>query len=269
MYYTNSAGVRLKSVLYYPANYDASKKYPMVVEIYELQSSLLHNYVNPTERNQDGINVANLTSKGYFVLRPDIVYGKGNPGVSAADCTIAATNEVVRREMVDSSRIGLAGHSFGGYEVNFIITQTSLFAAAVSGCGIADVPAHYLSIGWNLGKPEIFRFENQQWRMGKSLFDDWDGYQRNSPVRHAAKITTPLLLWTGEDDRQVHYHQSIAFYLALKRLNKKQILLVYPKEEHNMEQPKNQRHLTVHIEDWFDYFLKGDRSKEWISRGIN
>jgi dipeptidyl aminopeptidase/acylaminoacyl peptidase len=215
----------------------------------------------------EGFNIANLTAKGYFVLLPDIEYEMGNPGLSAADCTIAATKEVIRRGLVNSDKIGLTGHSFGGYETNFIITQTDLFAAAVSGAGISDLRSHYLSIGWPLGSAEIWRYESQQLRMNKSLFEDKDGYDRNSPVVHADRVNTPLLLWTGEEDRQIHYYQSIAFYLALQRCNKKEIMLVYPSDRHVIYDRSHQKDLTRRIEEWFDYYLKDKSEAKWIVNG--
>lgn len=268
IYYENSKHIPLHGALFYPAEYDPEKKYPMIVHIYEEQFHLMHRYVNPSNNNMTGFNIANMTAKGYFVLLPDITYEKNNPGISAADCVVAATKQVIRMGLVKPDKIGLIGHSFGGYETNFIITETGLFAAAVSGSGIADTQGHYLSVGWTFGRPEIWRFENQQWRMESSLFEDKESYDRNSPVIHVAKVKTPLLLWTGEEDRQVHYYQSIAYYLALRRLNKEQIMLIYPKDTHVIFDKKHQIDLTHRIVDWFDYYLKEKVPAKWITEGI-
>ncbi|RZJ36548.1 MAG: S9 family peptidase [Flavobacterium sp.] len=266
--YTMPSGKLAKAVLCYPANYDINKKYPMVVSIYEKQSQYLHNYSAPSLQNTIGFNRAAFNLNGYFVLLPDLEYERNDPGVSAAQNVVAATRAALQMVPVDPARIGLIGHSFGGYEANFIITQTNLFAAAVSGAGIADVPAHYLSVSWSFGHPEIDRYENQQWRMDKSLFDDRQAYERNSPVHTAEKVTTPLLIWTGQDDPQVHWHQSIAYHLALRRLGKKNIMVVYPKEGHAIAKPDYQRDLTRRIREWFGYYLKGEEPAEWITDGI-
>ena len=264
--YQNSKGKWLQGLLTYPANYDASKQYPMVVNIYEKQFYLFHRYQNPSLYNSTGVNSANLSNKGYFVFRHDIEYEVGEPGISATDCTVAAVKAALANKSINPKKIGLIGQSFGGYETNFIITQTNLFSAAVSGASVADLQRHYLSIGWYNGRPEVFRFEHQQWRMGKSLFDDREAYIRNSPVTFVENVTTPLLLWSGEGDRQVHYFQSIAYYLALRRLGKEQIMLLYPNEEHALVKPNFQVDLTTRVEDWFDHYLK-DEQKEWISNG--
>lgn len=263
--YKNRDGKKLKGLLYYPSNFDSRKSYPMVVHIYDSQHYLQHYYLNPSEYNMTGFNVANLVAEGYFVLLPDITYDIGNPGLSATDCVVAAVAKAVEYSYVDPQKIALVGHSFGGYETNFIITQTNLFACAISGASIADFPGWYLSIGWNDGNPELWRFESQQFRMGKSLFEDFDGYLKNSPVTHAKNITTPILLWAGENDRQVHYDQSIAFYLALRRLNKKQILLIYPGEGHAFTNPKNKKDLTTKLLDWLNFYLKGSAPQAWMT----
>lgn len=268
MPYTNTKKQTLNSVLYYPADYDPLKKYPMIVYIYENWPKQLHHYYNPSLLLENGINPANLTSKGYFVLIPDIEYEIGNPGLSATDCTVSATKEIIRKGLVAPDKIGLIGHSFGGYETNFIITQTNLFAAAVSGAGFADFTGHYFSVGWNWGKAEMWRYEDQQLRMQKSFFEDKAGYDRNSPVQYADKVQTPVLLWTGEEDKQVHYTQCIAFYLALKRNHKKQIMLIYPGAAHVVSEKSHQIDLTHRVEDWFDYYLKGKTPPSWISEGV-
>lgn len=266
--YQNSYGDILKAILYYPANYDPNKKYPMVVEIYEKQSHQLHSYINPTQNNMIGFNTTNFTTNGYFVLKPDIIFKRNNPGSSATDCTISATRVVVDKGLVDENRVGLIGHSFGGYETNFIITETDFFTAAVSGAGIADIAFFYHSIDEITGAPEIFRFENQQWRMDKPLYEDIEGYLRNSPVIQAKKVKTPILIWTGEKDNQVNYNQSVAYYLALRRMKKDLILLVYPDETHVISRPHYQKDLSCRIQEWFDYYLKNSKPKDWIRNGI-
>ena len=268
IYYTNTKKVPLQGILYYPANYNPKEKYPMVVRIYEKQSDMFHNYYNPSLHNMTGYNIANLTAKGYFVLLPDIIYEKGNPGISAADCVIAATKEVINKGIINPNKIGLMGNSFGGYETNFIIGQTNLFACAVSGASVADITGWYLSIGWMSGLPEIWRFEDQQWRMGKSLFEDKKAYENNSPITYVDNIKTPVLIWTGEEDRQVHYYQSIAFYLALRRLKKEVIMMIYPEESHALLKKENQKDLTHRVEDWLGYYLKDESPKNWIKEGI-
>lgn len=266
--YTNSKGTPLKAALFYPAGYDAAKKYPMIVSIYQLQSHNISIYVNPSENNLIGFNITNLVSKGYFVLLPDIVYELGKAGSSATDCVAAATNKVIEKGLVDPGKIGLMGHSFGGYETNFIITQTNMFAAAISSAGASDLVSGYFGVGWNRGAPNFWRYETQQMRIGKSFYEDKQAYIANSPIWHAEKVQTPLFSWTGEEDRQVHYYQSIAYHLALRRLNKPNIMLIYPKEAHVLTTIDHQKDITHRLEDWFAYYLKKESPADWIKGGI-
>jgi dipeptidyl aminopeptidase/acylaminoacyl peptidase len=112
----------------------------------------------------------------------------------------------------------------------------------------------------------MWRFENQQWRMEKSLYDDKEGYLRNSPIMNAENVTTPLLLWTGKNDRIVPWNQSITYYLALRRLGVKNSMLVYPYEDHSLENPDNQTDLSKRMMAWFDDLLKGEPEPESISK---
>lgn len=257
IHYRNAKGQNLKGVLYYPFNYDANKKYPLIVNIYEYQSNRLHKYYNPTLFQSYGYNPPFLCSNGYFVLSPDIEQENGNIGGSALDCTLAAVKEITKLEVIDEKRIGLMGHSFGGYETNYIITASDFFACAVSGASITDLNSFYLSIDNNFHQPNATRFQTDvQWRMGKTLFEDNELYRRNSPVPNAASLKTPLLLWTGKEDYHVPWQQTVEFYMALRILGKPGKMLLYPNEGHTLEQKKNQTDLSTRILEWFDYYLK-------------
>lgn len=158
---------------------------------------------------------------------------------------------------------GLIGHSFGGYETDFIITQSNLFACAVAGAATTNNLSSYLSVSQNLGIPNFFKFEYGQSRMIVSPYENMDWYLNNSPVMHAANVNTPLLSWTGLKDPQVEPRQSFEFYMALRRLGKTHILLAYPNEVHSMEKKENAIDLTAKIEEWFDYYLKGMKVPVW------
>lgn len=265
--YKNSKGDSLSGILYYPAQYNSHKKYPMIVYIYEKLSRNYYNYINPSQLDDRGFNISTFTTQGYFVLLPDISYKIGEPGISAVDCVVSATKEIIKNENILPNKVGLIGHSFGGYETDFIVTQTNLFAAAVAGSAATDLSSFYVTIGAT-GRPDLWRFEHQQWRMGKSLFEDWEGYNKNSPIVHVKNITTPLLTWTGGDDKQVNWNQSTEFFVALHRLQKKHIMLLYPKEGHTLSSSKNQKDLQTRIHDWFDYHLKDLPPPSWITSGL-
>lgn len=263
IHYKNLKGESLKGLLYYPSGYNKNKRYPMVVHLYEKQSYQRHSYVNPTMINEDGFNISNLTAKGYFVLLPDIAYEVGNVGFSALECVEAAVKEVKNLYLIDDAKIGLIGHSFGGNETDFIITQSNLFACAVAGAATTNYLSSYLSVARNLGIPNFFKMEYGQARMKVSPYENMEWYLKNSPVIHAGNVNTPLLSWTGLKDPQVEPRQSFEFYMALRRLGKRHIMLAYPNEGHGMEKKENAIDLTTKIEEWFDHYLKGMKAPTW------
>lgn len=249
-------GKKLNALLHYPDNFKMGKKYPMIVYIYEKKSQDYADYVYPTYYEYGGFNSKVYTASGYFVLEPDISYTIGTPGTSALNCVVAAVQEVLEKQVVDKDNIGLIGHSFGGYETTFIISQTDTFKTAVAGAPITDLTSYYFSISAEGYQPEIWRFENQQWRMGFPYFANKQAYLDNSPLQHADQIDCPLLLWAGGKDNVVPYSQSVELYLALRRLQQEVVFLLYPDESHALMQKKNQYDLSKRIKAWFDNYLK-------------
>ncbi|PKP15498.1 MAG: hypothetical protein CVU07_09910, partial [Bacteroidetes bacterium HGW-Bacteroidetes-23] len=189
-------------------------------------------------------------------LYPDIHYQLGKAPFNATDQVIAATKKAVSSASIDASRIGLIGHSFGGYQTNFIISQTNLFTCAVSGSSVVDNVSSYLSYSDRSKVPRYFMYEYHQQRIPFNLFDNWENYLYNSPIYYAKKIETPLLTWSGDNDTIVPHTQTMMLYFALRRLNKKNTMILYPNEGHFMSNPKNQKDLSVKIKNWFDYYLK-------------
>jgi len=265
--FRNSKGKELKAALYYPANYDPAKKYPMVVNTYEKKSNLVHRYNNPNNFINDG-NPTVFTTNGYFFLHPDIDYEQGTVGSDVVDCTVSATNEIIASGLVDPAKIGLIGFSFGGYESAFMSTQTNLFSAVVSGAGIMDLVSFYLNVEWDSGASDITCFQEEKWRLGKTPFEDPLLYAKYSPVANAVNVKTPILIWSGKEDIHVNWHQSVEFYLALRRLGKEQMMLLYPGEAHGLMKPNNQIDFNHRIQDWFAYYLKKEVPALWISEGI-
>lgn len=268
IHYNTETGKELNGALFYPADYESTKKYPMIVWVYETVSRSLHQYINPSMKNSLGFNIANLTSKGYFVLLADIDFKKGSPGKSAVECVTAAVNKVEEMGYIESGKIGLIGHSFGGYETNFIISQTDIFSAAISGSGVSDIIQHYFTVNSEDNKVDAWRYENQQYRMGVPFYDNYEAYFENSPLIQAKNINTPLLTWTGLLDENVQPKQALTFYAALRRLKKKHIMLRYPDEGHILFKTKNQIDITHRVQQWFDHFLNKEPASEWIEKII-
>jgi len=129
--YTNSKGQKLQGTLTLPADYQPGKKYPMLVFFYELMSNTHHTFSMPVY--DDRPQMSTYASNGYLVLQPDVVYEIGKPGSSALDCVTSAVKKVIELGYADPKHIGLQGHSWGGYQSSFIVTQTDMFAAVVTG----------------------------------------------------------------------------------------------------------------------------------------
>lgn len=254
--YKNIDGEDLNGLLHYPDNYVPGKQYPMIVNIYEMEAKNYQTYQNPTLYRGDGFNYRNFTATGYFVLEPDILVKIGKPGLSALDCTLAAVHKVLELGVVDKNALGLIGSSFGGYETSFIISQTNLFSAAVTGCGVFDLTSVYYTLREDWGRPVHPIVENGQYQMEKSLYKNQEAYRNNSPSEFVEDINTPTLIWTGGADYQVDWHQSRTMYLALRLLDKDVELLIYENEPHSIINHQNQKDLSERIGRWFDKYLK-------------
>ena len=268
--YTNSDGIPLKGILYYPLGYDPSLKYPMAVHIYEKQIQLDNRYPYHSYYESLGFNIRLFLEDGYFVYLPDIVIqGKAGPGLDALDCVNHALDALAHNPLIDRGRIGLIGHSFGGYETDYIATRSARFAAFVSGSSHSDIVWDANSFNYNFDIPDYVRIEANMYKMGKPFSEDKGLYFKNNPVYHAEKVNAPVLLWTGLSDQNVTADHSMAFYNALRRNQKEVIALFYNGEGHSLQKEQAQFDLTSRILDWFGYFLKGDTESGWISKGIS
>lgn len=265
--YTNANGKQLQGALFYPANYEPGKKYPMITYIYELLSDGIHAYSAPTQRNYYSQTV--FSHEGYFVLKPDIVFDAGDPGISSVKTMEAAVKKVVDMGLVDEKKVGLVGHSWGGYQAGYAVTQTDIFAASVAGAGLTNLTSMYGMIAWAFGgAPESEHFEVSQERMVVPPFKDVDSYIRNSSVFNVEKLNTPLLFEVGDADKNVDWRQGIEYYNAARRARKQFVLLVYANEGHGLVEDKNRADYQSRILTWFGHYLKGEPTASWIEQGV-
>nr|WP_319511390.1 prolyl oligopeptidase family serine peptidase [uncultured Draconibacterium sp.] len=269
--FANSDGVPLKGILYYPLNFDRTKQYPMVVHIYQVQLNKEANrypVVAYKSVNCDGFNLRLLLENGYFVYFPDIVYGDKGTGLSALDCVEQSLDALTSNRLIDHNKIGLIGHSHGGYETNFIATHSKRFAAYVAGAGNSDIVRSYFSFNYNFQSPFYWQYESGQYELNKSFSDDKDLYFKNNPIHYVDQVNAPVLLWTGKKDQNIYWEQTMEFYIGLKRNNKKVVALFYPHEGHVLASPEANRDLLSRTLEWFNYFLKGEENVSWIDKEI-
>lgn len=264
--YKNADGVPLTAALYKPANFDPKKKYPLMVYIYEKLSQNVHSFVHP--RPSHNFNFSQYVSDGYVVLTPDIVYTEGQPGQSALKCVLAAVQAVESMGFIDPDRIGIAGHSWGGYQVSYMVTQTTRFRAAEAGAPVGNMTSAYSGIRWGTGLPRQFQYEKTQSRIGRPLYDDPLKYIENSPVFHVKRVATPLLILHDDQDDAVPWYQGIELFLALRRNGKEAYLLNYNGELHGLRRRHNQMDYAIRMKQFFDHFLKDAPKPEWMEKGV-
>lgn len=264
--FKNTDGVALKGLLLKPDNFDPKKKYPMIVYIYERLTQGLHAFRNPGPGTS--INPTYYVSNGYLIFMPDIVYTTGYPGRSALQCVLPAIQAVVDKGFVDEANIGIQGHSWGGYQIAYMVTQTNRFKAAEAGAAVANMTSAYSGIRWGTGLPRQFQYEHSQSRIGGSLWEYPMRYLENSPLFHVDKVQTPLLLINNDEDDAVPWYQGIEFYLGLRRMNKEVYMFSYNGEKHGLRKRINQKDYTHRLQEFFDHFLKGAPAPEWMEKGI-
>jgi dipeptidyl aminopeptidase/acylaminoacyl peptidase len=265
--FTNKLGKKMQGALYYPANYEEGKQYPMIVYMYELLTQNVHNYVAPSIRR--AYNTTNYTTNGYFVFQPDIVYETNDPGMSAVNCIVPGVKEVLKTGMIDASKVGIMGHSWGAYQTSFLITQTDIFKAAIAGAPLTDLISMSLSIYWNSGTPDQKIFETSQGRFDGPWYERTEAHIRNSPMFNASKIKAPLLVTFGDKDGAVDWHQGIEMYGTMRRMEKPFVMLVYADENHNFTKKENQIDYQKRQREWFDHYLLGKPAEKWITDGVS
>ncbi len=264
--FENAWGDQLQGSLYYPANYEPGKQYPMIVYIYEIRSPQVRSYPIPSERTY--YNIQGWVHDGYFVWQPDIVYRDRDPGVSAVAAIEPSIAKVIETGMVDPDGVGLIGHSWGGYQTTFAVTQTDIFSAAVAGAPLTNLFSMYLSVYWNSGGTDARIFEISQGRMEVPFWEDEDAYKRNSPVFHIENMNTPLLMAQGTEDGAVDFNQGVEFYNAARRAGKDFVFIVYNDENHGFRKKENQLDYHRRIMEWFGHYLKGEPAPDWIREGV-
>ncbi len=264
--YRNLDGVELSGMLIKPENFDPQKKYPMIVYIYERLSQNLHRFVVPSAGTS--INSTYYASNGYLVFMPDIVYTVGSPGQSALKCVLPGIQSVVDKGYVDDKAIGIQGHSWGGYQIAYMVTQTTRFKAAAAGAPVSNMVSAYDGIRWGTGLPRQFQYERTQSRLGASLWQAPQRFVENSPIFMADRVQTPLLMLHNDQDDAVPWYQGIEYFLALRRLGKECYLFNYNGEPHGLRNKANQRDYTMRMQQFFDHHLKGAPAPEWMAKGI-
>jgi dipeptidyl aminopeptidase/acylaminoacyl peptidase len=261
-------GEHLQATLYLPANYEKGKTYPTIVYIYERLTQSTNNFSRPSVPGT-GFNRAFYLSNGYAVLEPDIKYYINDPGMSAVWALVPAVKAAIATGVVDPARVALHGHSWGGYQTAFTITQTNIFKAAAAGAPLTDMISMYALIYKNSGGTNGAIFENSQGRFTSGPWDNWDAYTRNSPVRYAKNVTSPLLMLHNDTDGAVDFTQGVEYFNTLRRLGKPVWLVEYPGENHGLARQPNMQDYMIRMKEFFDHYLMDTPAPAWLTDGIS
>ncbi|WP_278008906.1 alpha/beta hydrolase family protein [Flavobacterium gyeonganense] len=248
--------------LYLPDNYDSKKTYPVIVHFYEKHTEDFNVYQLP-EVSTSNINIPTFVSQGYIVFQPDVHYTYGDVGNSVYNDVISGVEYLISNGITEKGKIGIQGHSFGGYETSFLTTKTDLFSCAIVGSGVTNFTANYPVMRSN-GISTMFKYEADQYRMGSSMHDNLDGYIKNSPIFSAKNIKTPILIFHNDNDRAVPYQEGQSLFFALRRLGKPALLINYKKEGHTLDIAANRKDWTLKMQQYFDYYLKGISLPDWM-----
>jgi len=265
--WTSNDGIPLQGILYKPDDFDPTQQYPMVVYFYERLSDGLHQYFVPAA-GSSSINRSFYVSRGYLLFVPDIPYRIGYPGESAVDAVVPGVLELVDQGFVDRDKIGVQGHSWGGYQISYMVTRTDLFAAAEAGAPVANMVSAYGGIRWQSGMSRAFQYERTQSRIGGSLWETPLRYIENSPIFTADKIRTPLLMMHNDADGAVPWYQGIELFAALRRLGQPVWMLNYNGEAHGLRQKHNQRDWAIRMQQFFDHYLMDQPAPVWMEEGV-
>jgi len=250
-----------------PIGFDTLHSYPMIVNFYERSSNDLHNH--PTiAPHRSTINYAFYASRGYVIFNPDVSYKIGLPGQSAYQIVMSGVTALVKNRVADPNKLALQGHSWGGYQIAYILTRTNMFTCAEAGAAVVNMTSAYGGIRGESGRARMFQYEKEQSRIGKSLWEDPQSYFTNSPLFKIDKIETPTLILHNDEDGAVPFQQGIEFYLAMRRNGKQAWLLNYHGEPHWPVKWENRLDFQLRMSQFFDYYLMGKEEPEWMVKEV-
>ncbi len=266
-HWTAYDGTKLDGLLYKPEDFDANRKYPVMIYFYEKNSETLYRNI-PVQPSWSIINITFYTSRGYVVFVPDIVYHAGTPGEGAYNCIVSGAESLTRYPWIDKDNMAIQGQSWGGYQVAYLITRTGMFKCAGAGAPVSNMTSAYGGIRWESGSSRQGQYEQGQSRIGRSLWDGIELYMENSALFKLPNVTTPVLIMHNDADGAVPWYQGIEMFMGLRRLGKPAWLLEYNNEAHNLKERRNRKDLTIRLQQFFDYYMKGAPEPAWMKTGV-
>jgi len=234
-----------------PLNVEPGKKYPMIVLVHGGPSSA----VQPQYMWKGTTN--DLVQHGFFVFQanPRGSFGQGEAFTKAnvkdfgggdLGDILAGVDAVEKVAPVDDKRLGVYGHSYGGFMTMWTVTHSQRFKAAVAGAGIANWVSYYGQNGIDQWMVPFF---------GSTVYDDASVYDRLSPIRYIKAAKTPTFIYVGERDVECPPAQSLEFHHGLDAMGVPNALVIYAGEGHGIREAENKADLKKRILGWFDHYL--------------
>ena len=250
--YLDADGHRKFGVVYYPAGYTKGQRYPTVFNVYE-------DFFDDTFDATSDV----LTGAGYVVVKPSVDFDIGYPGEAWVKGVTSAANKLIEMGIADSSKLGVHGTSYGGYATNLLITQTNRFKAAINISGKVDIISFYTDSP-RLGVRNVHAAEKSQDRLGATLWQQPQKYVAHSAIMFADRITTPLLLMTGNEDSNVPANNTREMFYALRRLGKTVEWVNYMNSGHGTPGTTVEDFTDFHrrMLARYDKYLKGDAARK-------
>jgi dipeptidyl aminopeptidase/acylaminoacyl peptidase len=250
-FHWNNGSTRLQGWLMQPKDFAPGKKYPLIVNVHGGPSAACTSHWDTKIMGPE-------SAMGYFAFCPNPrgSYGQGETftqgnvkdfGGGDYRDIMTGVDAISKEYPIDSKRIGIRGHSYGGYMTMWAETQTQRFAAAVAGAGLSDWLSYY-------GVNDI-----DEWMIpffGASVYDDPAVYAKSDPMHFVKRVKTPTLILVGDSDGEVPMEQSVEWWHALKTFNVPVRLVVYPNEGHMLVKPSDARDYFVRTLEWFDEWFE-------------
>ncbi|MCB9198068.1 MAG: S9 family peptidase [Flavobacteriales bacterium] len=261
-------GDSVSGLLYKPEDFDPAKSYPMIVYYYELYTDNLHFYYRP-KPTASIIYPTEYISSDYVVFIPDITYQTGYPAKGAYNSIMSGTDAVLKTyPNIDSTRMGLQGQSWGGYQTAQMITMTTRYKCAMAGAPVSNMFSAYGGVRWGTGLSRTFQYETGQSRIGATIWEKPELYTENSPLFHLPNVQAPLLIMHNDGDGAVPWYQGIELYMGLRRLQKPVWMLNYNDDEHNLMKDANRMDLSIRMKEFFDHYLQDKPEPDWMKDGV-
>lgn len=267
VYWNSLDGKKLEGMLIKPENFDPAKKYPLLVNFYEKSSDGVNRHRDPSP-GRSTINYSFYASRGYIIFNPNVHYTTGYPGENAYNCVIPGVTSLIEKGFIDEKNIGVQGHSWGGYQIAYLLAKTNMFKCAEAGAPVVNMISAYGGIRWGSGLSRQFQYERTQSRIGGTPWDYPLRYIENSPIFVIDKVQTPVLILHNDADGAVPWYQGIEYFTALRRLGKPAWMLNYQGEPHWPVKIQNRVDFNRRLAQYFDYYLKGEPMPKWMRDGV-